>query len=335
MMWSPPLSRTILQNWLFCTKNLSYKRYLSLLMAGVTVLAAPGCGTLSGVHRSVQLARHAAIESSAAQLPDLPNFDEPPAVARVATSRSISGIITAARPFAWEQNGKTAGGLKFQTYSAGHDGYRTVVIGSVGGNDPVAIRLIDDLATHLHQQDLILGGFETRIIRTLNPDGQNNGRFVNADGDYVNNHFPARQTPGLNRPAMLIPEVQFALTQLQDIQPQRVIHLRTIKSARGIIAASKEASSTGRELAEWLGFELKVLPGSAVDGSVERYIAMSENMQMITVAIPESTPVGEAWTAYGDAVLNLLLGDDFQTRELARKKSSSSASIRNRDPANP
>ena len=57
---------------------------------------------------------------------------------------------------------------------------------------------------------------------------------------------------------------------------------------------------------------------------------------MVTVAIPELNQTTDVWAAYGDTILNLLLADDFQTRELARRRrNSSSADARYRDPANP
>ena len=46
--------------------------------------------------------------------------------------------IDAPKPFAWTPTGKTSGERSFQTVTIGDDGYRSLVIGSVAGKDPLA-----------------------------------------------------------------------------------------------------------------------------------------------------------------------------------------------------
>ena len=337
MVWSPPLTRTNLQHRLQCRPK-SFQTCLcrpAFLCMWVMCFTALGCGSLKTVRQSVEVAQAVAIDSRASSLPDVPVFDPEATGARVATSNPTAGRIAAVTPFRWELAGESAGRQKFQRYTAGKDGFRSIVIGSVGGNDPAAIRLIDELAMHLHQQTLIFGGFHCTIVRTLNPDGQKNGQFVNGQQDYVNNFFPDRLPSGSAGSSNFIPEVKFALKQFQDEQPARIIHIRTIKSARGIIAASSGAQRLAAEIADWLQFDVKMLPGTAAQGSLERMISSSAGVEMVTVAIPELKPTPDVWATYGDAILNLLLADDFQTRELARRRNSSSADARYRDPASP
>ena len=338
MMLSPPLTRTNLQHRVRCRQSLFQNCLFrpALLFVWATCFAALGCGSLNSVRQSVEVARSVAIESHAASLPDVPVFDQEATVARVATSKPAAGLIAAVKPFRWELVGESAGRQKFQRYTAGKDGFRSVVIGSVGGNDPAAIRLIDELAMNLHQQDLIVGGFHCTIVRTLNPDGHKSGQFVNGRQEYVNNFFPNRLPSGSVESSEFIPEVKFALKQFQEDQPQRIVHIRTIKSSRGIIAASSGAQRLAAEMADWLQFDVKLLPGTAAEGSLERMISSSAGVEMVTVAIPELNQTTDVWAAYGDTILNLLLADDFQTRELARRRrNSSSADARYRDPANP
>ena len=53
---------------------------------------------------------------------------------------------------------------------------------------------------------------------------------------------------------------------------------------------------------------------------------------MITFAIPATSKKDELWVRYGDPLQNLLMGDDFAARELARQQTQkSSASRRNAD----
>lgn len=66
---------------------------------------------------------------------------------------------------------------------------------------------------------------------------------------------------------------------------------------------------------------------------MERYISAQGNCDMITLAIPDDSSAEELWSRYGDTLLNLLLGEDFATREIARKQAQqSSADRRNQSP---
>ncbi len=249
----------------------------------------------------------------------------------VATNKPSGVLVTPPKPFDWERSGESAGGRPFLTTSPGDEGYRTLVVGSVGGNDPIALELIDLLAKRLHEDSVILGGFDCTIIRTLNPDGEANRKFLNQRGQYINEGFPkVGDKPANDQPA----EVTYLLQQIQKLQPQRVVHVRTVKGETGIIAASDSCQSTGKEVAEWLNFKLITLSQNAHSaGSIERYVSTSGSSDMITFGIPNSTTKEELWTRYGDTLLNLLLRDDVATREMARQQSQkSSADRRNQSP---
>jgi hypothetical protein len=242
------------------------------------------------------------------------------------TSTEPKGIlVTPPKPFSWHQTAASTGNRPFLTATIGDDGYRTLVVGSVGGNDPTALELVDQLARHLHEDSVIIGGFESTIIRTLNPDGEASQKFLNQKGQYPNHGFPKTgETASVDQPV----EVSFLLDQLQRLQPQRVLHIRTVQSETGLIAASASCQTVANEAAEWLGFKLVQLPDKAVAGSMERYLAVKGTCDIITLAIPENSNRNELWNLYGDTLLNLLLGDDLETRELARKKSQQSSADR-------
>ncbi len=300
---------------------------------------SPGDGTYSDAER-LRLSH----------FPATPDFDEPGIPA--ASSASFQPIIGAARvgvatpdrpasvqlptlridaprPFAWQSTGITSGQRSFQTVTVGDEGYRTLVIGSVAGNDPLAVELVEQLARHLHDGKMITGGFQTKVLRTLNPDGEALGKILNEKGQYINHGFP--KDGGIadaNQPV----EVMFLLNQIQTSQPQRVIHIRTIEGDSGLIAASSGCLPVANDVAEWLGFRVISLPEKAVSGSLERYLASSDSSEILTFAIPATSKKDELWDRYGDTLQNLLMGDDYNTRELARRGSQkSSASRRNAD----
>jgi len=249
-----------------------------------------------------------------------------------ATEAKPKGVlVNPPKPFGWERDGKSTGGRPFLTVSAGHDGYRTLVVGSVGGNDPAALELVEMLARRLHNDSVILGGFECTVLRTLNPDGEANHKYLNQNGQYVNDFFPKS---GEKSPADQPAEVAYLLKQLKERQPQRVVHVRTVKGANGLIASSESCLPAAKEAAEWVKFRLVRLPENGRSSStMERYISTTGSSDMLTFAFPETTPRTELWDRYGDTLLNLLLGEDNATRELARKQSQqSSADRRNQSP---
>ena len=281
-------------------------------------------------------------------LPTTPDFDSPalpiadagPAIVgagqrNIAPSDTPSSMqvptlrIDAPKPFAWTSIGKTSGDRSFQTATVGDDGYRSLVIGSVAGNDPLALELVEQLARHLHNSKTILGGFETTVLRTLNPDGEALHNILNARRQYINHGFPKDNgSADGNEPV----EVTFLLRQIETLQPQRVIHVRTIEGNTGIVAASSGCRATANESGKWLGFRVINLPEKAVSGSLERHLASSGRCEVMTFAIPATAKKTELWERYGDALQNLLMGEDAEARELARQQTQQT-SANSRDAA--
>ena len=248
---------------------------------------------------------------------------------KVATAKVDGVIVNPPASFHWEQDGKSTGGRPFQKASPGDDGYRTLVVGSVGGNDPLALELVELLAKRLHDDSVILGGFDCTIVRTLNPDGEAKKTYLNDNGQYVNDFFPK---PGEKTVAESPAEVSYLLALLKDLQPQRVVHVRSVKGAAGIIAANESCQPAAKEAADWMKFKLATLPSKGSSAStMERYISASGSSDMIMFAIPQTTPRAELWERYGDTLLNFLLGDDTGTRELARQQSKESSAERGKE----
>jgi hypothetical protein len=188
---------------------------------------------------------------------------------------------------------------------------------------------------------LVLGGIQTTIIRNANPDGLVTKSYRNENGVYLNREFPVRMQvdPSTDTARLdfadMEPEVRFIRSQIEEFQPQRIIHLRTYPGSKGVIASSSEAHDSAAEVAEWLSFEHRLLPGKSADGTLERFIATEGSRQIIAVAVPSSSTESELWSSYGDALLNLLMNDDYATRILARDLGDhSSADNRHRKPAN-
>jgi len=252
---------------------------------------------------------------------------------QIASIDDMRGLISAPGPFEWKSVAKSAGGKDIQSMTIGQGGYRTLIIGSLAGDDPIAVSLTEQLARHIHRNSIILGGIVATVIRNPNPDGEAAFRAENAHGVYLNESFPSAGNISRDR-LKQEPEIRYLLGTLEDQQPQRVIHLRTTSREQGIVAASGGASRVAKDVAGWLGFKFIQLPGSSREGTLERLIADSEQSEIITIAIPQGTDRARVWEDYSDSLLNMLLDEDFETRKLARQKKArefADRRARNRD----
>lgn len=246
---------------------------------------------------------------------------------RVAGRGPIPKLVEAPPAFQWKAAGTSAGSREIKTIVIGRGGYRTLLVGSLAGNDPVAIHLTERLAKHVHENQIVLGGIQLTVVRNLNPDGEVNKASENEDGVYLNRQI-SRSANQTTDPSQFPAEIQFLFRQLEDGQPQRVIHLRTVGRDQGIVAHSSGAKDVAEEIAEWVNFQQLELPGRSAEGTLERYLSETEQCEIVTFAFPKSVSMEDAWDLYSDALLNLLMDEDFATRKLAREQKASKAADR-------
>lgn len=254
-----------------------------------------------------------------------PALDRP--ADRIASAGAPPQLVSEPNKFKWTTAAKSAGDRDIQTVVIGNRGYRTLLIGSLVGNDDLALEIADRLARHVHENQMVLGGVQLSVIRNLNPDGEAADESETAHGIYLNRQFPQSKNQAVNKSA-LPTEIQFLLRELKDLQPQRVIHLRTIGRDQGVVACSSGANDVSKDLSSWLGFELMDLPGRSVAGTLERYLSESQRCDIVTFAMPKQITVDNAWDLYSDALLNLLMDEDFATRKMARENRDSKAADR-------
>lgn len=250
---------------------------------------------------------------------------------RIASRAGSPQLVEKPEQFSWTALAKSSGQRDIQSVVIGKGGFRTLLVGSIAGNDKVAVQLTERLAKHVYENQIVLGGIQLTVVRNLNPDGEAINESNTDHGVYLNRQFPKRpnQTTGLGAfPA----EIQYLLKEIQRQQPQRVIHVRTIDREQGVVACSSGAKDVGGDLSNWLGFALLELPGRSVPGTLERYLSESAQCDVVTFAMPSAVSGDDAWDLYSDALLNLLMDEDFATRKLAReRKDSKAADRRNRN----
>lgn len=246
---------------------------------------------------------------------------------RVASRNPVQPLVQQPAAFAWKSETGIPGGPSIQSATIGKGGYRTLFIGSLTGNDSPAVDLTERLASHLHQNQIVLGGIQLTLIRNLNPFGEENEVSETADGVYLNRQFPDDVVSDTSINS-LPGELQYLFRQIRQHQPQRIIHLRTIGREQGVVASSSGALDVAKDVAGWLDFQLLTLPGTSAPGTIERYLAETDQCDVVTFAFPQDVSAAEAWDLYSDALLNLLMDEDFATRKMARERRNSKAADR-------
>ncbi|MCA9061866.1 MAG: hypothetical protein KDA96_02375 [Planctomycetaceae bacterium] len=298
MPWFPPLISGLQPTaWIRCSE--SFLRST----CPIVLCAIAGCASLQQLNwqPAASLPSSAVARDEQTQPPS-----DSDTVARIAARPSPARIL-APKPFTWSSSGRSAGGRPFQEVTVGDSGVHTLIIGSVAGNDPAAVGVVESLARELHENDAILGGFQADVVRTLNPDGDVGHRQTNHDGVPVYRSFP----PSLNASTSvsgLPPEVQYLISRVHGDSVQRIIHVRSIGSTTGVISSNSAAAKEARQVADWLGFRYSDLATAAPSGSLERMLVGTDESrrEVIMFGIPSTMTARTAWETYGDALMNLL-----------------------------
>ncbi|MEI7699265.1 MAG: hypothetical protein WCK86_05685 [Planctomycetia bacterium] len=228
-----------------------------------------------------------------------------------ALKKPLQFAMTPPGNMTWESTGKTAGGRNFQIVTTGDEGFHTLIVGSAVGNDPVAIQLADRLARHLHENSLIFGGFQTTILRTLNPDGEAILKSVNGHGNYVNRGFP---TIASATSTTSTPESVFLLKLITDLKPSRVVHLRTVPGTAGAVGASRNCEGLSEQIAESQKLRQFTFPENINEGTLEFYLSSFTKTEVMTLAIPAEITSDVAWDLYQDTLLNMIQPNPVKTQ---------------------
>jgi len=182
---------------------------------------------------------------------------------------------------------KSTAGREISIATAGDGEHRVMVIGSIYGNDPESIALLDNLMGGLTAvEDISL-----QVIRTPNPDGLAEHVRTNQNGVDLNRNFPSAWfTTNPNaltgpHPASEV-ETQHLMRLMREFKPERVIHVHSSFGVRPLVMLNNkfEATVDGKTLPEnvdvgHFGGEFKV-------GSLEEYVSLRLDAAMATVQLP-------------------------------------------------
>lgn len=228
-----------------------------------------------------------------------------------------SSTTTSAAPeVTWASAGKTSDG-NFQLMRFRNGEYRTLVVGSMRGFDPSALELIDRLSKHLSRNANILGGFDSLLVRTANPDGLRTRSVTTSAGIDLHQAFPSDGTLKINSPAMKhaviqtdkpSTEVLFLVRLLRQFQPKRVVMIGRGSNDNGGIIYSKGVKDAARQFADTVDLHDYSLSRRDMEGSFERFVVKSD-IEVISIQLPSSTTVENVWSRFGVWVPTLIADD--------------------------
>ena len=202
-------------------------------------------------------------------------------------TRSASQASPAPRSV-WVSNTKSTGGRPIQVARFGTGPQLVVIFGSIYGNEPRSIELMDEVA-ELARKAPPPEHLSLILVRTLNPDGVAELIRTNAHGVDLNRNFP---TPWFTRaPTRLTglrpaseTETQFAVRLLKEANPVRVIHIHTANRDRPLVFVQRDWPDINDALPA--GTSVGYLDGGLKEGSIADYVSNLPGVQMSEIQVP-------------------------------------------------
>ena len=101
--------------------------------------------------------------------------------------RSTIGV-----PLVWNRRYQSTQRRPIETLVFGTGNRRILIIGSMHGDEPQSVGLIDELAMHLRSHPEELAGLKLVLVRSPNPDGLAGRTSVNSHNIDINRNFPGQ-----------------------------------------------------------------------------------------------------------------------------------------------
>ncbi len=230
---------------------------------------------------------------------------------KAAPARSEQSASKPHAPVPWDRVFESAQRRPLQTLRVGAGPQRILVMGSLTGNDPDSVFMMDALAERLTTQSDLTRDATVLLLRTPNPDGLAERISTNVRGVDLNRNFPsARFTASPNQqtgphPASE-PETRAVLRLLGEFKPTRVVHLRTGRNVRGTVIASARTAGEVSAFIDKSRFDVRPADKDLKAGSLEEFASHRMNAEVIVIELPRSSaPVSQDHVA---AVARVSLG---------------------------
>ncbi len=190
----------------------------------------------------------------------------------------------------WKSSMKSGTGRPIQMSHAGQGSYRILILGSIYGNEPESIELLDSVASlsgvYANSPD-----YSFVFLRTPNPDGLAEHIHTNHHGVDLNRNMPSTWfTATPNRltgphPASEI-ETQNLIQILKGFQPHRVIHVRSSIGQRPLVLLNEKLKHAVEPIRKRKDWSAGTFDGEYKIGSVEEFVTLRTNAELMAVHLP-------------------------------------------------
>lgn len=282
-------------------------RNLRLLMIGGAV-AASGCAAFAPGARTQPAPQAAPLNAPDPFRPG-PRLPEPAAFLwpRVQLGQAVatppqSAVVRKSAPsptvvpasvssLPWKSEYESTQRRPIQTATLGAGDAQVLVTGSLSGNDPASVRMLDALLERLVQKPDLLDGRTAVLVRDPHPDGLAEHIVVNARGVDLNRNFPSpRFTASPTRETGPHPaseaETRVLLRLIGDARPVRVVHVRTGKSDRTLVTGSAACLELLEQLRSRFAIDVATFDGEFKAGSLEEFAATRLKAQVLVIDLP-------------------------------------------------
>ena len=191
----------------------------------------------------------------------------------------------------WQTPLKSTGNRPIKIAQFGEGGTRILILGSIHGNEPESIALVDAVQEFLRRTPPPRGRFSFLVIRTPNPDGLVEHIQTNRNGVDLNRNFPStwfttnpsRQTGP--HPASEV-ETQHLMRILRDFRPQRVVHVRSSIGHRPLVLSNHLWRLDQIVDPDAAGYDVGTFDGNFKTGSMEEFVSIRLDTGLATVFLP-------------------------------------------------
>lgn len=172
----------------------------------------------------------------------------------------------------------------------GNGNMRILVLGSLYGNEPESLELMDSLA-RAAEKYAQSPSYSFLLVKTPNPDGVVERIRTNTNGVDLNRNFPSTWfTANPNRltgshPASEV-ETKNVMKLLAEFQPHRVIHVRSSIGQRPLLLLNEQCSSAKEEIQLQTVTDIGTFSGQYKAGSLEEFVTVRQDTELMTVLLP-------------------------------------------------
>lgn len=199
----------------------------------------------------------------------------------------------------WNRFYRSADLRPIQTLIFGNGPRKVVVLGSMHGDEPQSVALVDHLVRELKRNPQLIQDCTVLVIRSPNPDGLFARTALNIQGVDLNRNFPSanwhslRDNRGGSR-AGSEPETRAIMQVLDEFKPELLVHLKDSRR-EGIVNSEGNVAEIADRIGQLTSCRVKHDLGQATSGSIESYALSKLNCPSVTLLLPREQTDQLAW----------------------------------------